>query len=119
MSGRSSMKKEGPLTKRRFIGELNALQRLRPFYQLGALRDVSREFTKRSTYFSPFVTDPTFSDDLRTEFSLSLWRRLTKRYWRFMKHSGPCARTSLRARPWLPDPQRWSSKPFRPDYQNS
>ncbi len=58
-----------PLTKRRFIGELNALQRLRPFYQLG---DVSREFTKRSTYFTPFVTDPTFSDDLRTELSESL-----------------------------------------------
>lgn len=61
-----------PLANRRYIAELNALQQLRPFYQLGALRDVHKEFNKRSTYFSPFVTDPTFSDELRTELSQSL-----------------------------------------------
>lgn len=110
--------KREPLTKRRYISEINALQRLRPFYQLGALRDVSREFTKRSTYFSPFVTDPTFNDDLRTELSESL-ASINERSLRLMKHSELCARTSPPAQQWSPDPQMWSSKPFPADCQNS
>jgi putative ATP-dependent endonuclease of the OLD family len=63
---------EGNPFPRRHYTELYALQRLRPFYQLGALRDVHKEFNRRSTYFAPFVTDPTFSDELREDLSGSL-----------------------------------------------
>ena len=61
-----------PRANRRYMSEVNALQKLRPFFQLGALRDVNREFNKRSTYFSPFVSDPTFTDDVRADLSASL-----------------------------------------------
>jgi len=61
-----------PRGSRKFIPELNLLQRLRPFYQLGALRDAGREFSARSTYFSPFVTDPTFEEAIRVELTQSL-----------------------------------------------
>ncbi len=57
---------------RKFITELNLLQRLRPFYQLSALRDANREFNARSTYFSPFVSDPAFDDAIRVELTQSL-----------------------------------------------
>jgi len=49
------------------IASLNRLQTLRPFFHLPALRDAAREFSNRSSLFSPFVNDPTFDDELRKE----------------------------------------------------
>ena len=47
------------------IGQLNQLQRVRPLYTLDTLRDAAKEFSQRSTFFGPFVSDPKFDDDVR------------------------------------------------------
>lgn len=59
-----------PLKKH--FAALTTFQKLRPFFALSALRDVSREFSKRSTFFGPFITDPTFDEDVRKEITASL-----------------------------------------------
>jgi putative ATP-dependent endonuclease of OLD family len=57
---------------RKNITALNRLQTLRPFFTLGALRDATREFSRRSTFFAPFISDPTFDEALRDELADSL-----------------------------------------------
>lgn len=47
--------------------ELQRLQALRPLFRLFSLRDSQREFSKRSTYFGPFVNDPVFSEDIKQD----------------------------------------------------
>lgn len=54
------------------FGTLTQVQKLRPFFRLNALRDASREFTKRSTFFGAFVSDPTFDDAVREDILQSL-----------------------------------------------
>lgn len=54
------------------MGVLSSLQRLRPYFGLDTLRDASKEFTRRSTYFGPFVSDPTFEEPVRNEIVTSL-----------------------------------------------
>jgi putative ATP-dependent endonuclease of the OLD family len=62
----------GGAPRKKQFAELTTLQKLRPFFALSALRDVSREFSKRSTYFGPFITDPTFDEEVRSEITTSL-----------------------------------------------
>jgi len=58
--------------KTKHFNLLARLQRLRPYYYLNTIRDASREFSKRSTFFSPFISDPTFGDDTRDQLIESL-----------------------------------------------
>lgn len=60
-----------PRTKKR-IDVLNVIQKLRPLFHLDTMREASREFSKRSTFFGPFVSDPTFDDELRADILASL-----------------------------------------------
>jgi putative ATP-dependent endonuclease of OLD family len=60
-----------PLARKNF-GALTKLQTVRPLYALSSLRDASREFNRRSSFFSPFVTDPQFDDALRAELVTAL-----------------------------------------------
>jgi putative ATP-dependent endonuclease of OLD family len=60
-----------PLPRKNF-GALTKLQTLRPLYPLSSLRDASKEFNRRSNFFSPFVSDPQFDDTLRADLTTSL-----------------------------------------------
>jgi predicted ATP-dependent endonuclease of OLD family len=60
-----------PLPKKHF-NALTKLQTVRPFFHLSTIRDAFKEFTSRSSFFSPFVSDPQFDETLRSELATSL-----------------------------------------------
>jgi putative ATP-dependent endonuclease of OLD family len=60
-----------PLSRKNFSA-LTKLQTVRPLYPLSTVRDASREFNRRSSFFSPFVSDPQFDDILRADLTASL-----------------------------------------------
>lgn len=59
------------LPNKRFTA-LNRLQTLRPFYSLNAVRDASREFSKRSQFFGAFINDPTFDEQTKQNLTTAL-----------------------------------------------
>ena len=60
-----------PLARKNFSA-LTKLQTVRPLYPLSSLRDAQKEFNRRSSFFSPFVSDPQFDDTLRADLASSL-----------------------------------------------
>jgi putative ATP-dependent endonuclease of OLD family len=62
----------GAPLSRKYFGVLTKLQTVRPLYALSSLRDASKEFSGRSTFFAPFVSDPQFDDALRADLIGSL-----------------------------------------------
>lgn len=62
-----------PLKPRRPVGVvLRDLQQLKPFFYLSAVRDASREFQPRSSFWGPFLRNPTISEEVRKELEEEL-----------------------------------------------
>lgn len=61
-------KREDP----KHLSLLTRLQLLRPLSTLESLRDSTKEFSNRSTFFGPFVRNPQFSDAVRSTLQASL-----------------------------------------------
>lgn len=51
---------------------LRDLQQLKPFFYLSAVRDAVREFQPRSTFWGPFLRNPSIPDELRKELEADL-----------------------------------------------
>jgi len=66
-------KDQNPLTGRgAHPANLNALQRLRPFFYLSALRDAGKEFSKQSQYWGSFLRGSSISRELKTQLETEL-----------------------------------------------
>jgi len=59
-----------PKTKRGQV--VSTLQQLRPFFFLNALRDPSREFQLRSSYWAPFLRQASIPDEVRRELEAQI-----------------------------------------------
>lgn len=51
---------------------LRDLQQLKPFFYLSAVRDAAREFQPRSSFWGPFLRNPTISEEARKELEAEL-----------------------------------------------
>jgi putative ATP-dependent endonuclease of OLD family len=51
---------------------LRDLQQLKPFFYLSAVRDAAREFQPRSSFWGPFLRNPTIPEELRRELESDL-----------------------------------------------
>lgn len=51
---------------------LRDLQQLKPFFYLSAVRDPAREFQPRSTFWGPFLRNPSMPDDVRKDLEQEL-----------------------------------------------
>jgi putative ATP-dependent endonuclease of OLD family len=51
---------------------LRDLQQLKPFFYLSAVRDATREFQPRSTFWGPFLRNPAIPEELRKELEKDL-----------------------------------------------
>jgi putative ATP-dependent endonuclease of OLD family len=58
--------------KRSVTFVLRDLQQLKPFFYLSAVRDATREFQPRSTFWGPFLRNPTIPEDVRKELEAEL-----------------------------------------------
>lgn len=62
-----------PLRLRRSINFLlRDLQQLKPFFYLSAVRDAAREFQPRSSFWGPFLRNPSIPEEVRKELELEL-----------------------------------------------
>jgi len=61
-----------PMPKAKRPQNLNTLQQLKPVFYLGALRDAATQFQSKSTFWAPFLRNPTMPIDAQKEIEAEL-----------------------------------------------